>query len=203
MSKKIITIGRQFGSGGHEIGERLAKKLNVPFYDRELVEKAAEELNLNVDAIENYDEKAVHHFVMNSFGSFTTDRVYNVEDYNRPISDQVYTKQAAIIKELANQGPCVIVGRCADYILKDRDDVLSVFICADDDYRIKRLREVRGYVPDLARQKMKDMDKKRRKYYNKYVGDGWDSRETHHMVLNVSLLGADYIVDMLAKMTEI
>lgn len=202
MSKKIITVGRQFGSGGHEIGERIAKKLNIPLYDNEILEKAAKELGIDVEDAKEIEEKSVHNFVVGHVGMFTFDRAYNIEDVNRSMSDQLYRAQSALIKELANQGPCVIVGRCADYVLRDRDDVLSVFICADNEYRIERLMRVRGMVRDYAENQIKVVDKKRRKYYNKYTGREWDSQLNHHMVLNASLLGADYIVDLLADMYE-
>jgi len=202
MSKKIITIGRQFGSGGHEIGERIAKKLDIPFYDDAILEAAAKELGIDLEDAKEIEEESVHNFVVGHVGMFSFDRSYRIEDINRSMSDQLYRAQSAFIKELAEQGPCVIVGRCADYVLRDRDDVLSVFICADDEYRIERLKRVRGMVRDYAESQIKVVDKRRRKYYEKYTSRGWDSQLNHHMVLNASLLGEDYIVDLLAEMCE-
>lgn len=202
MSNKIYTIGRQFGSGGHEIGERLAKKLNIPFYDKEILDMAAEKLGVDASEVADVDEKAVHNFVINNFGFMTTDRNYTIDDYSRPLSERIYRAQASIIRELADQGPCVIVGRCADYVLKDRDDVLSVFVCADDEYRINRLMEVRNYTRGFAENQIDEVDSRRRKYYNKYTTKTWDAQVNHHLVLNSSLLGLEKCVDMLADMYE-
>ena len=203
MSKKIITIGRQFGSGGREIGKRLAEKLNIPLYDRELIEKAADKLNLQVKDLRTADEKLIHNIVFDDFAIISVDRTYDIETYRESLSDQVYKAQEAVIKEVADEGPCVIVGRCADYILRDRDDVLKVFIYADEAKRLERLQRVRLMIPSRAEKLMKDVDKKRRKHYEAYTSQKWADTDNYDMVLNSGLLGTDYIVEMLAKCFEI
>ena len=203
MSKQIITIGRQFGSGGREIGKRLAEKLNIPLYDRELIEKAADKLNLEVKDLRAADEKLIHNIIFNDFSIISVDRTYDIETYRESFSDQVYKAQEAVIKEVADEGPCVIVGRCADYILRDRDDVLSVFVYADEKKRLERLQRVRLMIPSRAEKLMKDVDRKRRKYYEAYTGQKWADVNNYDMVLNSGVLGTDYIVEMLAKCFEI
>ena len=203
MSKKIITIGRQFGSGGREIGKRLAEKLNIPLYDRELIEKAADKLNLQVKDLRTADEKLIHNIVFDDFAIISVDRTYDIETYRESLSDQVYKAQEAVIKEVADEGPCVIVGRCADYILRDRDDVLKVFIYADEAKRLERLQRVRLMIPSRAEKLMKDVDKKRRKHYEAYTSQKWADTDNYDMVLNSGLLGTDYIVEILAKCFEI
>ncbi len=202
MSKKIITIGRQFGSGGHEIGERLAKKLNIPLYDRNLVEKAVEKLNLNQEDVESVDESIFRNLAMSVQRLFGNDNTPYTLAESGSLSDQLYKAQCRIIKELADQGPCVIVGRCADHVLRNRDDVLNVFICGDMETKVQRVMEVRKMVRERAETTIKEMDKKRRNYYKEYTDKVWGANENYHMVLNVSQLGIDEIVDILAKLYE-
>lgn len=202
MSKKIITIGRQFGSGGHEIGERLAKKLNIPLYDRNLVEKAVEKLNLNQEDVESVDESIFRNLAMSVQRLFGNDNTPYTLAESGSLSDQLYKAQCRIIKELADQGPCIIVGRCADHVLRNRDDVLNVFICGDMETKVQRVMEVRKMVRERAETTIKEMDKKRRNYYKEYTDKVWGANENYHMVLNVSQLGIDEIVDILAKLYE-
>ncbi len=199
MSKRIVTIGRQFGSGGREIGKRLAEKLNIPLYDRELIERAAENLNLQVQDLRSADEKLIRNIIFNDFGIVDMARTYNYETYNESLSDRVYKAQEAVIREVAEEGPCIIVGRCADYILRDRDDVLRVFICADKKKRLERLQRVRLLVSGEAEKLMKDIDKKRKRHYEAYTLQDWADPENYDMVLNSGLLGTDYIIELLAK----
>lgn len=206
MSKRIITIARQSGSGGHEIGERLAKKLNIPLHDRNLVEKAVEELKLDKSESGSVDEKVLSDYISNFVtgyqGLFGMDRPYYMAEYGGTVSEQMYKTQSQIIRELADQGPCVIVGRCADYVLRKRDDVLSVFICADEDYRIERMMKVRDMNRERAAHTIKTTDKSRSTYYNVYTEKKWDASDNYDMILNVSRLGADAVVEILAKMYE-
>lgn len=203
MKKQIITIGRQFGSGGREIGKRLAEKLDIPLYDRELIEKAAEKLNLEVKDLRTADEKLIRSIIFSEYGMANAVGNYNVTPNIESLSDKVYKAQAAIIEELANEGPCIIVGRCADHILRDRDDVLRVFICASKKKRLERLQRVRRLVPEEAEKLMKDIDKKRKRHYEAYTLQDWADPENYDMVLNSGILGTDYIIEMLAKCLEI
>ena len=140
---KIITIGRQFGSGGHEIGQKIADRLDIPLYDRRLVSMAAEELGVKESDAERVDESSLNSFVS---GYNVSPGMYlefiSASSYIQSFDEKVYRKEAEIIRKLAEKGPCVIVGRCADYILKDREDCINVFICADKEDRKQRIAKL-------------------------------------------------------------
>ena len=140
---KIITIGRQFGSGGHEIGQKIADRLDIPLYDRRLVSMAAEELGVKESDAERVDESSLNSFVSSynvSPGMYL--EFISASSYIQSFDEKVYRKEAEIIRKLAEKGPCVIVGRCADYILKDREDCINVFICADKEDRKQRIAKL-------------------------------------------------------------
>ena len=199
MSYKIITIARQFGSGGHEIGQKLADKLGIPLYDHRLVSMAAEALGVRAEDAERVDESSLNTFVT---GYTMTPGMYtdfiNAASYIPSFDTDVYRKQAEIIRSLAQKGPCVIVGRCADYVLKDRADCINVFICADKEDRKKRIMELYGLTERKAAERIRKTDKERRYYYEVHTGQDWGSIRSHQMLLNVSMLGIDRIVDILA-----
>ena len=198
---KIITIGREFGSGGHEIGQKLADRLGIPLYDNRLVSMAAEELGVKTEDAERVDESSLNTFVT---GYTVTPGMYtefiNAASYIPSFDTEVYRKQAEIIKSLAEKGPCVIVGRCADYVLKDRDDCINVFICADKKERIARIAERYGLSERKAAEKVKKTDRERRYYYEIHTGLEWGSIESHQALLNVSLLGRERTVRLLEMM---
>ena len=162
----IITIGRQFGSGGREIGIRLAKALNVPFYDKELLRKAAEKSGLCEKIFENFDERPkslLYSIAMDSYlfslpGAGASDS----------LEQKVYLATYDAIRHVADEGPCVLIGRCADYALKDRDDVINLFITAPLENRIKRVAARNGISENEAKDRIKKMDKSRASYYNYY-----------------------------------
>ncbi len=202
MKKNIITIGRQFGSGGHAIGEALAKKLDIPLYDEEILRMAVEKLGIDFEEAKDVEEEFVHNFILENLRLTTWEKAYHVESINRPMSEKLYKVQSTIIKELASQGPCVIVGRCADYVLRDREDVLKVFIFADDEYRINRLMDVRGMTEAEAETQIYDVDRKRAAYYEKYTNQPWGAVETQHAMLNSGALGLDVVVNVLVDMVK-
>ena len=194
----IITIGRQYGSGGREIGIRLAKKLEIPLYDHNLVAMAAKELGISE---KEADETALEGFLSSYIvgpGDYTA--YMNAEDYMRPLSDRVYRTQSEIIKRLADRSPCVIVGRCADYILSDCPKCISVFICADKEDRIRRIAALRDLPERKAAEKIKKVDRERRYYYESNTGEEWGKSGTYQVVLNVSRTGIEKAVDMLAAL---
>ena len=198
---KIITIGREFGSGGHEIGQKLADRLGIPLYDNRLVSMAAEELGVKTEDAERVDESSLNTFVT---GYTVTPGMYtefiNAASYLPSFDTEVYRKQTQIIKSLAEKGPCVIVGRCADYVLKDRDNCINVFICADKADRKKRIMELYGLNERKAADRIRKTDKERRYYYEVHTGQDWGSIRSHQMLFNVSMLGIDRIVEILAMM---
>ena len=196
-----ITIGRQFGSGGHEIGELLAKKLGIPFYDRNLVKMAAEELHITEEQAELEDEKKLMSIVSNynlAMGGYN-DFMANAEFY-APVGRDLYAVQSAIIKKLAQKGSCVIVGRCADYVLKDYPGCINVFICASKEDRKNRVMDKYHLSERKAAEKMKKIDRERKYYYETYSGKEWGSIQSHQILMNSSLLGKEKIVEYLAAL---
>lgn len=202
MTKKtVITIGRQFGSGGHEIGEMLAKKLGIPFYDRNLVKIAAEELHITEEQAEQEDETKLMNFVSGydlALGAYN-DFMANAEFY-APVGRDLYAVQSAIIKRLAQKGSCVIVGRCADYVLRDDPECINVFVCASKEDRKKRVMDKYQLSERKAAEKIKKIDRERKYYYETYSGKEWGSIQSHQILMNSSLLGKEKIVEYLAAL---
>lgn len=194
----IITIGRQFGSGGHEIGNRLSERLNIPLYDNNLISMAAHELSISQEAAEKVDETIL--------GKFLSAYVVNMRDYTVfindsndavPLSDKVYEVQSKIITRLSERGPCIFVGRCADYILGDYSNCIHTFICAYKEDRIRRIMKIYGLDSKQAWEKIKKMDRDRKSYYEAHTGREWGSIESHGMLFNASLLGIEGVTDAL------
>lgn len=198
----IITIGRQYGSGGREIGEKLAKRLNIPFYDKELLSRAAKESGFCQEMIENHDERPTNSFLYNlvmdtySFG-------YNSSSFvDMPISHKIFLAQFDTIKKIANEGACVIVGRCADYALAEYANCVHVFIHADEDHRVKRIMERNGLSEAKARDAINKKDKQRQSYYNYYSSKKWGRSDTYDLSINSARLGIDGTVNLLAQYVE-
>ena len=185
---KIITIGREFGSGGREIGYKLAQKLGIPFYDKEIITYATQEGALSPDILERYEESV-------QFGTFMHG-AYNVYSLYHPVSitDRVFLAQQKVIKELAEKGPCVIVGRCANYILGDR--AISVFVRADLEARIARKQALATDVApkDMAAH-VKAIDKKRKQFYEHYSEQKWGRAENHHLCIDTTHISLDTAVE--------
>ncbi len=198
MSHKIITIGRQFGSGGSEIGELVAKTLDIPFYDRALIEMASQEMGIDSFELERVDESAMSRFrLMRPDPSAS---IHNVIGYGLPLNDSMHTTQNAIIRTLAKEGPCVFIGRCADVLLRDDYDCVNVFICASREQRIARIAERYAIPERQASEAIRKVDRRRRYYYETYTDCDWGSIESHQALLNVSLLGRDRVVQIIADM---
>ncbi|MBE5856382.1 MAG: cytidylate kinase-like family protein [Lachnospiraceae bacterium] len=198
--KTRITIGRQFGSSGHEIGRKVAEKLGIPCYDKEIITATAKNSGFCEEMIENHDERPTSSFLYNlvmdtySFG-------YNNSTYvDMPISQKVFLAQFNAIKDLADEGPCVIVGRCADYALADRNDTLNIFIFGNEDVKIKTIM---NRFPELNEGKARDMmvkkDKQRQSYYNYYSSKKWGRADTYDLCINSSTLGVDGTVDLICQ----
>ncbi|MCR5419831.1 MAG: cytidylate kinase-like family protein [Lachnospiraceae bacterium] len=199
----IITIGRQFGSGGREIGEKIAAKYNVKFYDKDLLKRAAKESGLCHEIFENNDEKNNGSFLYNlvtdtySFG-------YTSPYVELPLSHKVFLAQFDTIKKIAEEGPCVIVGRCADYALSERKDCLNLFINAPIEDRIERIKLKFPAEKDVS--KIKDMivktDKSRANYYNYYSIKKWGRADTYDLCINSSILGIDGSVELISDFID-
>ena len=200
----IITIGRQFGSGGREIGEKLAEHFGIKCYDKELLSRAAKESGFCEEMIQNHDERPTNSFLYNlvmdtySFG-------YNASSFvDMPISHKVFLAQFDTIKKIADEGPCVIVGRCADYALADYDNVLNLFIHGDEECKIKRLKERFDDITtdDKAREMMNKKDKQRQSYYNYYSSKKWGRADSYDLCINSSILGIDGTVKFIIQYIE-
>ena len=195
MGHRVVTIGRQYGSGGKEVGEKLAAKLGIPCYDWHLIQMAAERGGFDLERVTEMDEKAASPW---SYGGAGT--AVDFFSYSGNMNDQLQRLQADIIRELAAKEDCVIVGRCADSVLKG--ECLSAFIYATDNARIKRLRNTYGLSEKEAVQRMKGIDKKRAAYYNYYSDKTWGEKESYDIMLSSSDLGIDACVDILAELYE-
>ncbi len=189
MPINIITISREFGSGGRTIGKSLAEKLGIPCYDSEIIEKVAEKSGFTKDYIA---DKGEYINASPLSGLFRSNYYY--KSSNEDIIRDIQTK---IILDIAEQGPCVIVGRCADYILREREDVLKVFICSDKESRAKRIVEVYGEKEDSPEKRLKDKDKKREAYYRFYTDMDWGEATNYDISLNSGSIGIDNCVNIL------
>lgn len=195
---RIITIGRQFGSGGHQIGNILATKLDIPLYDNNLVRMAAEKLNIREETARAVDETTLNSFLTGYvIAPMEYKEAIREEDYTQPLNEQVYELQSEIIRKLSSRGPCVIVGRCAGHILRDSSKCLDVFICADMEDRIRRIAERYDLSEKKAAEKIKRVDRERKYYYESHTGLEWGSASSHQILLNVSRLGTERAADIL------
>ena len=196
-NNKVITIGREFGSGGREIGERVAKLLDIPCFDRQLVEMASEKMGVDSFHLEQVDEKALSRFLESYW---VPKRPNSVAGYGMALNDGMFIVQSAIIKSLVKDRPCVIVGRCADYVLRGHPACLNIFICASMEDRVKRLMERYELGERSAKEAIREMDKSRRQYYEKYTDRKWGDRSAHQVIFNVSLLGMENTVNAIRAM---
>lgn len=189
MKKVIITIGREFGSGGREIGIKLSEKLGIPFYDKELIVHTAEKSNLEQSIIERYDEQ-------HAFPAFSSSNIFDI--YQMPMSDRVYIAQADVIRDIASKGSCIIVGRCANFILADDPNCFSVFIQAPMKDKVNRKRPLlEGKTDSEIESHIRKIDKKRAKYFTYYTDLTWGGAATYDLCINSSLLGIDKTVDLI------
>lgn len=191
MKKHVITIARQYGSRGREIGQKLADELGYKYYDRDLITMAAEKSGYNKDVLGAADEKAANSLLYTlALGSSVY--AHGVDHINIPLNDKLYIVQSNIIKEIYQGGEgAVIVGRCADYVLSEKDDVVRVFISADFDSRVS----VVAQRSELSESKAKDIvvktDKRRANYYNYYTGNKWGRIDNYDLVINSAKAGVD------------
>lgn len=185
MKNRIITISREFGSGGRTIGKKVAEKLGIPCYDSDLIHKVAQESGFTENYVKNTDE-LVSVFSSRAFGPTNEDCLWDA--------------QRRVILELAEKGPCVIVGRCADYILRDKADCLTVFIHASDEYRAERIVKVYGEREDSPEKRIKDKDKTRAAYYRFYTDMKWGYAKNYYISLDSEKIGIDKCADILQSL---
>ena len=203
MSNTIITIGRQFGSAGLEIGKKVAKELGLELYDKEMLKRAAKESGLCEELFENHDEKPTNSFLY-SLVMDTYSLGYSSSSYaDMPINHKVFLAQFDTIKKIAGEGPCVMVGRCADYALEDYDNVMNVFIYADLDQRIRRVAREFNLTDAKAKDIILKNDKKRASYYNYYTNKEWGNAKGYDLCLNSGKLGIDGTVRVIKEYMKI
>lgn len=192
---KIITIGREYGSGGRTIGKLVAQKLGIPYYDRELVDESAKHSGLAVEAIEENDQVVTRSFLYDL--AIGTSYGY-VSHTGAPmdLNTQVFLAQRDVILKFAEQ-PCVIVGRCADYILRDRQDVLRIFIYSDKKSRLKRIVEEYGEDPSKAEKLLTQSDKRRARHYEEFTDSIWGARRNYDVLLNSGMLGTEKTAEII------
>jgi cytidylate kinase len=197
MSKKtVILISREYGSGGRGIGEKLAKELNIPFYDKEVIHLACQESGFDVSLFENTEEQT------KSPLSYLLSMYYaTVSPSELSLNDQVFLIQTKVIRDLAKES-CVIIGRCADYILKDHDDVLRIFVHADLEDRIERVIDEYGDEDDNIKAKITHIDKNRATYYNYYSNRRWGDLANYDLSLNTSKVDVDTCVALIKNIVE-
>lgn len=188
---RIIVISREYGSGGSEIGRRLAQALNIPYYDKTFIDKAVESAGLSPDFMEEEEQK----FINSLLFSLATGGYRHTGD--KAMADQVYIAECNAIREVASQGSCVIVGRCADYVLKDDYDVFSVFVHADLAARAARVVEKGEADARRAEQFAKNRDRARARHYEYYTDRAWGAPSNYHLTVNSSRLGMDACVDII------
>ena len=196
MEKKIITISREFGSGGRTMGRKIAEKLGIPFYDKELVDQIAVESGFAPKFVEEHGE----HSPTGSFFSyaFAPQGVPGIMN-GLSTADFLWNIQCNVILQLADQGPCVIVGRNADYILKDRPDALHVYVFADVPYRAERIVRLYGESEKSPEQRLAEKDKRRRVNYQHYTGRTWGMAQNYDLCLDTGVLGEDYCADIVVN----
>lgn len=199
---KVITISRQYGSGGREIGKKLAEKLGISFFDNELIERAAKESGFSPAAFENAENKATNSLLysiamgMNAYGN------QELGFAHLSLDDRIYLVQSEVIRKVAQEGPCVIVGRCADYVLKDLPNVVSIFIWAPLEYRVKRAIEVENLSIVKAEENILKIDKRRANYYTYHANEKWGKAENYHLSLRSDYIGIDNCVDCIKTYVE-
>lgn len=194
MERTYITIGRQFGSGGREVGKKVAKALGIPYYDKELLAVAAKESGLSHQFLQAYDERPTNSF----FYSLVMGQQNLLVGAQNVTVEQLAAKaQRDAVQSVADKGSCVIVGRCADYLLRERGGLLRVFICADWDKRIDRVCRRDGLGQKEAEEKLRRMDKTRAAYYSFHTDRKWGAAETYDLCINSSRKGPDATADLI------
>lgn len=195
----IVTIGRQFGSGGREIGQQLATRLGVKCYDNELISVAAKESGICEEIFKTHDEKPTNSFLY----SLVMDSYNGIGMPSLPLGQQVFLAQFDTIKKIAKQGDCVFVGRCADYALRDDYDITNVYIYSDEQSKIKRICERHNVSEAKAREMMIKTDKKRASYYNYYTDKKWGNSSSYDLCINSGKTGIENAVELIMQYIQL
>ncbi|ADV45258.1 AAA family ATPase [Bacteroides helcogenes] len=199
-NKFVVNIGRQLGSGGREVGEKLAARLGIDFYDKELIRLASEESGLCREFFEKADEKTSQGIIGGLFGMrfpFISDGA--IPATNCLSNDALFKVQSDVIRRLAEEKSCLFVGRCADYILRDNPRCANIFISCSHEERVRRLRQIHSISEHAAEEMMNKADKRRSEYYNYYSYKMWGVAATYHLCIDSSVLGIDGTVDLVEE----
>lgn len=191
MKNRVITISREFGSSGRTIGKKVAEQLGIPCYDAEIIQEMVKETGFTPEYVKEAGEYTPGSFLSSAFSS----RLFGLTN-----EDILWEHQYKVITELAQKGPCVIVGRCADYILQDKADCLKVFIHADMDFRARRIVEVYGEREQSPEERLRDKDKRRAAYHRFYTNMKWGYAQNYHLTLNSGVLGIDQCVNIITSL---
>lgn len=197
MNKIIITIGRELGSGGRTIGKMVAQKLGINYYDYEIIDETAKKSGFSTDFVQQSEQRVTSSLLYNlALGS-----TYGISTFGRTgginLETQIFLTQQNVIKEMAEKGSCVIVGRCADYILKEYDNVFKVFVYADLEHRRNHLVEHYGYKPELTLKEIKKADKRRSSHYLTFTEQRWGHRQNYDLMINSGILGTEKSADLI------
>lgn len=202
MKKTIITIGRQFCSGGRVIGEELAKELGIPFYDKNLISLAAKKSGMSEEVLKSADEYPTDSLLYNLSLGNAFFAFGDLSIREMPVTDKLFLLQSEIIKNAAMEGSCVIVGRCAEHVLEDRKDCINIFIYADMDYKIKRCVDLYNVAPEKAKSFINKTDKRREAYHNYFCETKWGAPQNYDMCLNSARMSTKEIINVIKEYIE-
>ncbi len=204
MGHRIITISRQYGSGGRNVGLKIANRYNMEYFDKELLEEAAKKSGISKELFEMHDEKPTSSFLFSMVSDGYFFGYPSVNSYgDMPISQRVFLAQFDTIKEIAKERSCVIVGRCADYALQGFDDVINVFVSANMETRLKNVMAETGHTREKAKDLILKTDKRRSGYYNYYTNKKWGAAESYDLCVNSSIIGVDGCVETVVKFADL
>lgn len=199
----VITIGRQFGSGGRYVGRMLAEKLGIPFYDKELLSEAAKQSVICEEIFEDHDEKPPRSLLFNLVTGMQVHGDAGSYYMDMPLNHKIFLAQFDAIRSIADKSPCVIVGRCADYVLKDRPNTISVFLKAEMQSKVERAVKYYGVDPQKAEDRIRKADKQRASYYNYYATATWGDVNNYDLCVDTGKLGVEGTVELIARFVEL
>lgn len=200
----VITIGREYGSGGKYIGERLAEELNLKLYDKELLNKVAEESGMDLNVLEQMDEKQEecfwYTFAMSLYQQDSLETLTEI-----PSNEKIFIEQAKIIEELSNKEDCIIIGRCSNVILRNKPDVLNIFVYSSElDFKVKRKMQFGNFESELeAIKAIERIDKERETYYNYFTKENWGDRKSYDLMIDTSKIGVDKAVELIKEYSKL
>lgn len=199
----VITIGRQYGSGGRYVGRLLAEKLGIPFYDKELLAEASKQSGICEEVIEDHDEKPTRSLLFSLVTGLQSHGDTSTMYMDMPLNHKIFLAQFDAIKRIAAQGPCVIVGRCSDYVLRDMPNAVHFFVKADTESRIQRAVKYYGLDPAKAEDAIRKADKRRASYYNYYATATWGDVNNYDLCVDTGAIGTAGAVDIMARFVEL